>query len=146
MTKHGEEDISDLFKEVYGYRPREDTLRRIDAMTESEYKAFVFGLKEDLGKAIEEDDVYEAECVEVFNTRIIGMMADYGISMSDAMTWDFESFGRSVKEIFELGGDAYVEHELEHYLWQNGITSYDGIKFYTDLFMGRSNDVILKKN
>ena len=145
MTKHSEDDISDLFKDVYGYRPREDTLRRIDAMTESEYKAFVFGLKEDLGKAIEEDDIYEEESVDVFNTRILGMMADYGISMSDAMTWDFESFGRSVKEIFELGGDAYVEHELDHYLWQNSISSYDGVKFYTDLFMGRSNDVMLKK-
>jgi hypothetical protein len=146
MMDRTEDNISDLFKEVYGYRPREDTMSRIDAMTDSEYKAFVFGLREDLGKAIEEDSVYEAESIAEFNTRLLGMMADYEISMSDAMTWDFESFGRSIKEIFELGGDAYVEHELDHYLWQNGINDYHNAKFYIDLFMGRANDFVVKKD
>jgi hypothetical protein len=135
-----------LFKTSYGYGPREDTIKRIESMSEQEYEGFVACLQEDLGKAIEEDEIYDAENLEDYNTRIVGMMMDYGISMSDAILWDFETFQRSIKEIFELGGDAYVEHEFYHYLWQNGINKPSDGKFYADMFMGRTNDLILKKD
>lgn len=139
-------EISDLFKEVYGYRPREETMARIDAMSKEEYEGYYESLIEDLGIAIEQEEVSESAQLKVLNERIIGMMIDYNISMVDAMAWDFESFGRSIKELYEIGGEGYVEYEFEHYLWQNHIRKGDNIKFYSDVFMGRRNNFVLDKN
>jgi hypothetical protein len=73
------------------------------------------------------------------------MMADYNISLSKAIEWDFESVGSSVNDLYEEGGDGYVQYQFEFYLWQNGIHKFDNVKHYTDIFMGRKDDLILVK-
>lgn len=81
--------------------------------------------------------------LETFNERIIGMMADNNISMSDALTWDFEGFEYDIPSLYKKGGEELVEAKFEIYLVRNGLSIKDG-KFYLDIFMGRTEDLALK--
>ena len=88
----------------------------------------------------------EAKFVEIFNERIIGMMADHGIPMSEALWWDFEGvFYVDTSALYVTGGFPLVEKQFKNYLINNGISFEENLKFYTDIFMGRSEDLGLRK-
>jgi hypothetical protein len=120
-------------------------MAHVNAMSDAEYEGFAASLMEELSASIDREDLAEKEGVEIINQRLLGMMADYNISLSKAIEWDFESFGSSVNDLYEEGGDGYVQYQFEFYLWQNGIHKFDNIKHYTDIFMGRKEDLILVK-
>lgn len=82
--------------------------------------------------------------VETFDDRIIGMMADYQVSMAEALMWDFESFGFTTKHIYDKFGMNGVENRFRTYLLRNGIVGQNA-DFYTNIFIGRDNDRILKR-
>ena len=132
-----------MYKDTYGTRPSAGTWERINAMSDAEFEGFADSLMVELSASIDREDLEEKENVEVINQRLLGMMADYNISLSKAMEWDFESFGSSVDELYEEGGDGYVQYQFDFYLWQNGIHKFDNVKHYTDIFMGRKEDLIL---
>jgi len=138
-------EISDLYKDAYGTRPTAGTMAHVNAMSDAEYEGFAASLMEELSASIDREDLAEKEDLEIMNQRLLGMMADYNISLSKAIEWDFESFGSSVNDLYEEGGDGYVQYQFEFYLWQNGIHKFDNIKHYTDIFMGRKDDLILVK-
>lgn len=48
-----------------------------------------------------------------FNTRIVSMMNDYDISMSEALEWDFEGFGNDVDRSEDEG---MLEADFWYYL------------------------------
>lgn len=81
---------------------------------------------------------------DTFATRIIDMMAEYQISMSEALLWDFESFGFTATHIYDKFGMKGIENRFRTYLLRNGITGGNA-DFYTDIFVGRDNDKVLKK-
>jgi len=145
MSERNLDTISDVYKDAYGYRPSERTSKRIDAMSDGEYEGFLVTLKEDLGSPVDADHTYEVQSIAVFSKRLVGMMIDYKIPMSTALIWDFESFGRSIKDLYEIGGDDYVEHDFDFYLAQNGIDSFENAEFYMDIFTGRGEDLSVKK-
>lgn len=82
---------------------------------------------------------------DIYNHRIIGMMADYGISMSDAMAWDFESFHYNLPKLLKAGGVDRVENAFRTYLGDNDIRAAD-LEWYCDVFVGRVPDLALRKN
>lgn len=78
-----------------------------------------------------------------FNERIIGMMIDYKISMCEALVWDFEGCMNDIPRLYRKGGDEFVESKFRNYLSDNGMTC-DEAQYYTDIFMGREEDMELK--
>lgn len=78
---------------------------------------------------------------------IVGMMKDYNITMFDALLWDFESypfaFGNAEK-IYKQSGAAILESTFRKYLTLNGVTTETDKDFYTDIFMGRKNNMELR--
>ena len=88
----------------------------------------------------------EAEAVESFNERILGMMADHRISMSEALWWDFEGvFYVKTEDVYKRGGFKLVEQQFRNYLINNGLTKQENLDFYADIFMGRREDLELRK-
>lgn len=79
-----------------------------------------------------------------FTNRILGMMMDYDASMSDALLWDYEGFGYNIKYIYKNFGEMGVENSFRTYLSNNGVK--ENVEFYADIFMGRDDDRILRKN
>ena len=80
-----------------------------------------------------------------FSERIIGMMKDYDITMFDSLLWDFESFYGDANEMFWKNGKDVLENTFNQYLCENGVAE-DYCAFYTDIFMGRSENMELKSN
>lgn len=77
---------------------------------------------------------------------IIGMMNDYNITMFDALLWDFESYpsiGSSAENFYARSGIEALELAFREYLLLNGITDQKDKDFYTDIFMGRKNNMEL---
>jgi hypothetical protein len=81
---------------------------------------------------------------DTFNERIFGMMAEYQIPMSEALLWDFESFGFTTIHIYDKFGMKGVENRFRTYLLRNGLVGGNA-DFYTDIFLGRENDRVLRR-
>ena len=83
---------------------------------------------------------------ESFEKAIIGMMADYKITMFDALLWDFETFLLDdAEKLYTKSGAAMLENRFRKYLTDSGVSS--GRKdFYADVFMGRAANMELSDN
>ena len=81
---------------------------------------------------------------ETFASRIIGMMADYNITMFDALLWEFEGFGFNAEKIYEKNGLKTLEFRFRNMLTKNGLKE-DDQGYYVGIFMGTENNVELKK-
>lgn len=78
-----------------------------------------------------------------FTNRILGMMMDHEASMGEALLWDYEGFGYKADYIYEKFGEMGIENSFRTYLSHNGVT--DSVEFYTNIFMGRDDDRVLRK-
>jgi hypothetical protein len=79
---------------------------------------------------------------------IVDMMNDYNITMFDALLWDFESYpfvGFSAEKLYTRSGIEALELTFRDYLVLNGITDQKDKDFYTDIFMGRKNNMELRR-
>lgn len=75
-----------------------------------------------------------------FANRIVGMMADYKITMREALLWEYECvLGKNTNELNPL----LAEFSFVNFLDSNGINNPGDVKFYTDIFMQRANDMEL---
>jgi hypothetical protein len=83
--------------------------------------------------------------LKIFSDRIFGMMKDYEVSMGEALWWDFEGFHHNTLEYYKRGGMELVEEKFHIYLEQNKIVEQGHKSFYVEIFMGRDDDIMLKK-
>jgi len=85
---------------------------------------------------------------DTFAKHIVGMMVDNKVTMFDALLWDFETFCgiHSANSIYEADGLNSLERRFRVYLVKNGIRTEKDEDFYTDIFMGRSNNMGLVKD
>lgn len=83
--------------------------------------------------------------IDTFNERIIGMMAEYNITMSEALLWDFEGFYFTASHIYEKFGMRGLENRFRTYLLRNGLVGPKA-DFYVDIFLGRANDRVLEES
>ena len=94
------------------------------------------------------DKLFEAvtykNAKDVYRNRIMGMMHDYDIPMSEAIWWDFEAFNTSVKDLYSSGGMPTIEKAALVYFLEQKLYMSD-IEMYMDIFLGRKPDVVLKK-
>lgn len=89
----------------------------------------------------------EDEAVAEFNERILGMMADYEVPMSEALWYDFEGVTYiNTTETYKKGGLELVEKHFRKYLSNNKINESGNVNFFTDIFMGRTEDLVLRKD
>lgn len=80
--------------------------------------------------------------LKTYGGRIVGMMKDYGITMLEAITWDFEHFMGSPHTIYHHYGTNGLRNAFDVYMNINEVE--DG-KFYKDIFFGISSDFMLKR-
>ena len=74
-----------------------------------------------------------------FISRIVTMMAEYNISMQDAMLWDMEGFTDAPG-----ANDMDFLYELDYYFWLNGL-QLDETSLYHDIMTGENPDYVLTK-
>jgi len=83
---------------------------------------------------------------ESFEKTIVGMMAEYDITMFDALLWDFETFLLDdAEKLYTKSGAAMLENRFRKYLTDSGV-SFERKDFYADIFMGRSANMGLSIN
>ena len=83
---------------------------------------------------------------ESFEKTIIGMMAEYDITMFDALLWDFETFLLDdAEKMYIDSGAAMLENRFRKYLSDSGVSS-ERKDFYADVFMGRAANMELNAN
>lgn len=70
------------------------------------------------------------------------MMSDYNISMLKALLWDWEGFGADLRKSRR---DGTLEQDFLFYLWQNNVFDSDIGNMAADVFLGRREDLVLKK-
>lgn len=74
-----------------------------------------------------------------FATRIVTMMAEYDLSMKDAMLWDMEGFSDAPG-----ANEMDFAYELDYYFWLNGL-QLDETSLYHDIMTGENPDYVLTK-
>lgn len=79
---------SDLFKDVYGFRPRHVQFESQEAF-DAEYERLVKSLDE----VIDEERLAKVRAIKTLKTRIRGLMRDHGIDGLTALRWDFDAMG-----------------------------------------------------
>lgn len=117
---YNELNISDLHKEARGFRCHNDfnngqwTKESID----SHYDNLLVELKE----SIENEKIWREEAVVKFEAHLTKLMADFGISRSDAIRWDMQA-----EEI-----EFYNSQDVEGYLVFKGILGHAKWQSYLD--------------
>jgi hypothetical protein len=95
----------------------------------------------------QDDDVFAAKTRSRYIERILGMMKDYEIDMVEAMLWDFESFGYNAVQTYKKRGLNAVEVQFEEYLRGINLIMKDGdIRFFRDMFTGKTENLVLRKD
>jgi len=108
--------ISDLHKDVYGYRPRGTLAEDINQLPQKAFEIYFQDLVDELQLVVARDQRQEAKALKDYMQRLVSMMRDYKITMHRALVWDADGFGfpDEADEGFDLQG-------FEHYLWKQGI-------------------------
>ena len=107
------QDISDLTKDVYGFRDRSE---RYLSLSVEELKKEVDFLVARLEEHVQEEAREQAEALIAYEARIQTYMTDYKLSQADAIRWDMQAEDLDVEDI-------------EHYLWRQGLSFKDMKKF-----------------
>jgi hypothetical protein len=87
-------------------------------------------------------DIEKKVAEVLFNRRITSMMQDYDIPMSKALLWDWEGFGA---DVIQSKQDGNLEEDFLYYLWQNNVYGTRMGEIYADVFLGRVEDLVIKK-
>jgi len=113
--------ISDLHKDVHGFRPSTEWLMTFNSHS-TQIKNDIWGeLCSELSNNIKLEEQQHAAALDAFEARLQGMMDDYAISMADALRWDMDGAG--------LRFDELHDQDIEHYLWNQGLSFDDMPKF-----------------
>ena len=78
--------------------------------------------------------------LDVYYDRLLGMMVDYGISLGEAIRWDFDGFMPMTFDIL-----LKAEEEYKYYLHVNCIDDNDH-SFFTRIALGIDPDIGLRKD
>lgn len=113
--------IRDLHKDARGFRPSAGWMDYFNGLTEVEQEATWNSLCDELEDRNLEEARHELAAQREYETRIGGMVADYGIDRATAMRWDAEGFQLDIESALEYHGCA--DQELEFFLYKQGIST-----------------------
>ena len=115
--------ISDLYKDVYGSRPR---CYNFEEFSFEELSSFVNDLIEMNNNQIEEEKIHEDKCVKEFRKKFETIMEEQNQGYHKALEWMFDGY------ISEEGFDWY---SVESFGYYHGIIHTElGRKIQKDLF------------
>jgi len=115
--------VSDLYKDVYGYRPRGYDFQ---SWSFQEMQDFIDDLGEMNDRQIEAEKIREAQCVAEFRKKFETIMEEQGQGYHKALEWMFDGY------ISEEGFDWY---SVESFGYYHGIIHTElGRKIQKDLF------------
>lgn len=78
---------------------------------------------------------------ERFRNTILGLMAEYNITMLEALIWEFEAlFNTTGEKIFKKYGEKGMRTRFDKFMEAYGVTDEDEINFYGGVFFGSSPD------
>lgn len=80
---------------------------------------------------------------QTFEQRIVTMMRDYSITFFDALLWEFECVYADAEKLFKRAGHEGLEYTFRDFLKQNGVTIKADLDYYTGIFMGREENLVL---
>lgn len=107
MTKEDASCYSDLYKSLYGFRPR-----NVESFAnEQEFDADMNFMQKHLEIQMDEEAKTTQNLVEAYASRISTMMNDHGIDYPTAVRWDMQAEGFTTFDSFEM----------EHYAWGLGL-------------------------
>jgi hypothetical protein len=107
--------LGDLYKDVCGFRPSQDFLQAFAARTDVEQATEWDSLCKALADREATDRTEEQRCLQIFETRIHSMVADFNIDEATAIRWDMDAM------MFAINFEGDVTQEIEFYLWKQGI-------------------------
>lgn len=112
--------VSDLFKDVHGFRPDSQWSDKFSDMNAITQKSTFDALLVELDSQLKEDAATEKVALMAVETRLSGMCDDYSINLQTALRWDMESCDDD-----QSTGNSNVTdpQEVGFYLWKNGINS-----------------------
>jgi hypothetical protein len=87
-------------------------------------------------------DKNQRVALSIFGWRITGMMKEYDVSMAKALQWDFEGFGYDVRQCLM---ENSLEEDFMFYLWQNNVFGSKEGELFLNVFLGRAEDMIIKR-
>jgi len=90
---------------------------------------FIIKMLKEASKRGEEDNKKKSE----YDKRILEMMNEYDISLSEAIEWDMDGFPDAPNN---YGEDNDIPYEIDFYLWTNGVT-YSQSLYYRDVLLGK---------
>jgi hypothetical protein len=104
--------LSDLHKELYGFRPSQSTWARWSEMTDAALTAEYEEMIVDNDRKIDADRAAEKVVIAQYEARIAKMMADFSIDRATAIRWDIQAVGDE-EEVERYG--------MSHYAWELGL-------------------------
>lgn len=109
---YDENIVSDLYKDVYGCRPREQFWASWTDMSDDERQAEWDYLCDALDRVIAEEKADRA-CADIaWQTRMADLMRNHGIDLATAIRWDMQA-----EDIHEDDQDP-----IGYYAWSQGIS------------------------
>ena len=111
--------LSDLHKDARGFRPSASFIEAFEAQDEAKQQRRWDSLCQELKERECEEALMQMNAQRNFETRIEGMVADYGINRGTALRWDMKAFEVDIDEALQYYGCA--AQEIEHYLYRNGL-------------------------
>lgn len=82
---------SDLYKDVYGFRPRGEAMARVRRMTDAEFEAEWAYLQRELSHEMAIEQAGELRQSRGLLQRLRGLRQQHGIDAAAALRWDFDA-------------------------------------------------------
>jgi len=111
--------IRDLHKDARGFRPSQGWMDYFDGLTDAAKKETWDSLCREMAEREADEARMELTAQREYETRIEGMVADYGIDRATAIRWDAEAFELDIEGQLEYHGSA--AQEIEFFLYKQGI-------------------------
>lgn len=111
--------ISDLSKDVYGFRMRYD----YDSMSDDELSEKFDDLQNELVDVLERDKEGAAKALDEFNATVENYMNEYNLTVEKAIEWMLQGYGLT-----------FCERDLDYMLWECGLNHHDASYIIRSMF------------
>lgn len=105
--------LSDLSKEVYGFRWRYDYTNMSDVDMQNEYDRLLV----ELDKVITREERYQKDAELLYDVEVMGLEKDFNISRKDAIRWMMQAQNFNMSEMYS------EKENFDNFLYNQGLSS-----------------------
>ncbi len=113
--------IRDLHKDARGFRPSQGWMEIFEGLSDAAQEETWNSLCDEMAEREAEQARAELAAQREYETRIGGMIDDYGIDRATAIRWDAEAFELDTASAIQYHGCA--DQEIEFFLYKQGIST-----------------------